>query len=1092
MTGAPEPSAAADPRRGAFLRGLVRDAGGFTPEVTLADEGPALALASVVSRYAAILGESLARLPLRSRLAFADFCADAVQPAASARVPLVLSLLPGAAQDLVLPQGSRFAARLPPPPPTLDADAQAAYPDEAEFATDEQVTLTRGTLAACHSIDPSGDVYADHLARLLSQGDEGAAPEGATLFAGLVQAPHDLYIGHDLHLALKGQAEITVYIDFHGAAEVTTRRPILLDWSYLTEEGWFPLAVSGDTTRRLTRDGIVRLRKDCGPDAIAGEIDGRASFWLRASVSDRRPRGRGRPREPGEMPDPRTLLVEDSRDFLPGDEVTLDGIQRTTIANVGPGTITLDSALPIPPEGRVQAVLTLADALPPLRPEGTDTAGLLPQIDGLRFTVGFVKGGLLPDSLLLDGQVLDTNMPFAPLGEEPGPGTTLFVACAEAFARPAAQIRLRSELYQVGVPVGSTFSVTAEYWNGGAWIALSGADGLRGTEDVFTGDGIAAEPELRFDCPANWEKTEVGGDEQLWLRLRVLAGGFGQRVWQTVQDEAAGTISVQEAPGSLTPPIMTAISISYIYRTRRALPDHCVTYNDFLHSDRSFDVRWRRRPFAPFTPTADRAPAVHLGFTAKLPVGLVSLLVTVPGMGGPTPEPRPFVFEYRSARGWSELAVLDGTDGFTRTGLLQFVGPGDAVAAPGLGGTLWRIRARLKRGQRMQARPISGLWPNGVWATQSAAVRRTVLGRSDGTAGQLFLTPPATVPVLPGAELEVQEWTGRGADWTTAVAGAPPEDIRIELDPVDGATPVAVWVRWHVVRHFAGSGPDDRHLLLDPATGHVRSGGEGRGMVLPARATLAMTWRFGGMLAGNVAAGAVREVRSTAPGLAGVANPVAASGAAAEETVPRLLPRSAARFAHRFRAVRAEDYAWMAREATPELARAVARPVTGPEGRVQPGHVELVLIPQTLDPRPVPGQALRARVEAHLAAHMPAGISRGLRLVAPRYAGLSVVVRAELAGGERAGAVEARMRQALDTYLHALAGGPAAQGWEFGATLRLSHIAELLDGLQGVGGLTLLRWLQDGVLADETVVLGEDVLPAPGDHQIALALEAVA
>lgn len=1073
-----------DLRRAKLLEGLRRDVRGFTPELDLNGPGRAAAMASVVSRFGAILGESLDQLPVRSRLAFADFCADAIQPASSARVPLVLSVQPDAPENTVLPEGSRFAARLPPPSPTLGPEASAAAAQEAEFVTDERITLTRAAIASCYSVDPGADQYSDHLPGLLPE-----AATGAVLFHGMAQAPHDLYVGHNEHLALKGRAEVRVYLDVLASAGAS-RRPILLDWFYLSKDGWFPLTTVSDGTDRLARDGVVLLYKGCGPDAVEGEVGGHTSYWLRARVSDRRPSTRGRARATSEpAPGPGELYVEDGGVFLAGDVVTFDGTARAAVVRVAGGLVETSPELPDPPEGRSEATLTLADALPPLRPAGIDGAGQLPRVDMLRLSVGFEKGGLNPDLMAVDGQALDLDRPFLPLGRTPVPGTTLFVACDDAFARSGASVRLRSELEVPGAIWGAEpFVIFVEYWNGAAWVQLTAVDGVRGAEAFFLADGSTVEPELRFECPDDWEKLVIAGEERLWLRLRMMSGSFGQQTWETVS--TGNSISVSPVQGSLQPPMMSRVVVSYQYTTERALPDSCVTYNDFVFEDRSFDVQWRRRPFYPFTPIRDQAPALHLGMTEKLPVGLNSLLVIVPeALATPSEEPRPFVFEYRSARGWSELAVVDGTEGFTSTGLLQFIGPGDVVATPGQGGDLYRFRARLKKGQRMRPLSISGLHLNGVWATQSAANRRATLGQSDGTAAQLFRAPPRTVPILPGVQVELREWTGRGSDWETGVAGVPDSNLRIVRDPVDGETPTEVWVRWTLRRHFAASGPDDRHLVLDPATGFLRTGDGVRGRIPPAGSLVTMTWRFGGLVAANVGPGAIREVRSSAPGLSRVTNPVAASGAAAEETQVRLLPRTAARFAHRGRAVRASDYAWMAREATPSLARAVARPVTGEDGAVLPGRVELVLVPQSLDPRPLPSQDLLARVRRHLEASMPAGLERGLRLVAPTYVSIAVVVRAELSGSVRAGEVEASLRMALSRYLHALSGGPEGDGWPFGATLYQSQIGALLAGVPGVRTLPLLRWMRDGVLASDSLRLSDDQLPSAGDHQITLMRE---
>ena len=207
------------------------------------------------------------------------------------------------------------------------------------------------------------------------------------------------------------------------------------------------------------------------------------------------------------------------------------------------------------------------------------------------------------------------------------------------------------------------------------------------------------------------------------------------------------------------------------------------------------------------------------------------------------------------------------------------------------------------------------------------------------------------------------------------------------------------------------------------------------------------THDYGGGLDGNVAAGLINELRSSAAYLKAVYNPVAASGGAPVELMPALEGRAARRLRHRDRAVAAADYAWLAREASPEIARAAALPVTGPAGTVQPGWVSLVLVPQSRDPRPIPSQELRRRVQDYLKARAPIGIGRRLRLVDPDYEDVAVMADVTVRDAGEASAVEARLRERLDRFLHALDGGSDGTGWPFGATLYLSGVARLLAAI---------------------------------------------
>src|SRR4051794_8682351 len=206
-----------EPRgREAFIEALRESAAGFVPELEIGRDRTAAAMLAIVARQLEIVGQSLNALPDRDRLAFADACANALLPASAARAPLVFELLDQAPRDLVLPAGSRVAARLPQLPPSLSGEAAAATASEAVFATEETIVLSRGKLAAFYSIDPAGDTYTDHLPTVVT---------GSELFADAGPVPHELYLGHDEYFRLAGAAEVTLSIDLRqGGAGAGTDR----------------------------------------------------------------------------------------------------------------------------------------------------------------------------------------------------------------------------------------------------------------------------------------------------------------------------------------------------------------------------------------------------------------------------------------------------------------------------------------------------------------------------------------------------------------------------------------------------------------------------------------------------------------------------------------------------------------------------------------------------------------------------------------------------------------------------------------------------------------------------------------------------
>jgi predicted phage baseplate assembly protein len=417
--------------------------------------------------------------------------------------------------------------------------------------------------------------------------------------------------------------------------------------------------------------------------------------------------------------------------------------------------------------------------------------------------------------------------------------------------------------------------------------------------------------------------------------------------------------------------------------------------------------------------------------------------------------------------------------------MIQFIGQPDAAASEGLGGELFRIRARLKPGVSLSSLPVNGVWLNAVWATQSLSIEREPVGVSDGNPGQTFFHQRA--PVLEGELLEVQEWTGRGEYWQTFVQGVPETDLRFERDPSTGDV-TAVWARWQERPYLYSSGAIDRHYTLERARGRVSFGDGRQGMIPPAGSRIAVSYHSGGGLAGNVPAGTITELRTGTPFVAGATNPAPASGGAATESDESVRRRGPQRLRHRDRAVSATDFEWLAREASPEVARARCLSITGPDGHAQRGWVTVVVVPFSLDARPALTPELRRLVREHLSQRAPAALARRVRIIGPQYA--SIGVQAEIAPlqpGEAA-AVEASVRDALNQFLHPLTGGPDGQGWNFGQTVYLSQIARVIEGAEGVDYASLIRLTVNEQIYDESAPVDVDMLASAGDHMLKLII----
>ncbi|HEY4264036.1 MAG TPA: hypothetical protein VGM72_01860, partial [Micropepsaceae bacterium] len=790
----------------AIATALAENRRGYTPEWrTPRGMGEAgAALNDILARYLQIQGDGLNAMPRRLQLELLESLGVNVLPPQAARAPLVFKLVETASGDATVPMGTRVAAVLPPPSPSLESDAAPKSKSPPEFFTEQEFTAMRGQLGVLYSIDPQADTFVDHTP---------TASSGFDVFSRMSPVPHRLYLGHGELFKLTGSAQIVLSFDFaasSGGGGSGSQRPLLLDWEYLSVDGWQPLELTEDRTERFTVDGKVTLEKVYGPDSQEDLVGGTKSCWIRATVSNRTPGARISSEaagylirytpvappfslEPGDRvgitgdpllvnvldvgnailivdaplsaavrgaplqradgtaigsvlgaPAEFRLPVESTRDLLAGDVVTVDGAQSASVVTLDGDAVYLSVPLAAAQPGMI---IELADALPPLRPDGADDAGVLPQVDLIRARVGFGKTDLPADSAYLDSTSVDISKDFYPFGTEPARFATFYVACKEAFERNGARIELNFTYAQPGRDDGGP-KVAAEFFDGSRWIELTinndYSDGSLSLTRPFETDPAFPHAKLSFTVPANWEASEVNGDKQRWLRLRLSKGDYGHPLALSVEPDPDDNTKyiVKSTPSTLQPPIIARLAVNYLYFTNPQSPDYCLTENDFAFAEHSEDARWPRSPFEPFTPVSDRTPALHFGFTSKPPAALVSLLVQVlaPAIDG---DPQPFAWDYWGSRGWTELSVRDATLGLRQTGLLQFVGAPDALPREGMNGALYQIRARLKTGLASQDQIVQcgGVWLNAAWARQGQSVDRDQLGISNGNPEQTFALP---------------------------------------------------------------------------------------------------------------------------------------------------------------------------------------------------------------------------------------------------------------------------------------------------------------------------------------------------------------
>ncbi|HML13962.1 MAG TPA: putative baseplate assembly protein, partial [Xanthobacteraceae bacterium] len=414
------------------------------------------------------------------------------------------------------------------------------------------------------------------------------------------------------------------------------------------------------------------------------------------------------------------------------------------------------------------------------------------------------------------------------------------------------------------------------------------------------------------------------------------------------------------------------------------------------------------------------------------------------------------------------------------------------AALPRFGTSLDWVRARLKSDGTPLFSQVNGIYPNAVWAQQVQTITSETLGSGTGQPTQWLSFQQ--IPVLPGEVVQVRELVGAQANVAFLVLqeqlleqGFTNDDIRTVTDTRSGLI-TEVWVTWIEQPNFYFSGPDDRHYVIDRASGSLVFGNGVNGMLpTPGNSNIMAYWyQAGGGMAGNVAAGEINQLLSGATAQ-GVTNPAAAEGGADTEPASDVSWRGPQVLRHRGSALAAADYEALALEASPGVAITRCLPATSADLRPAPGWVTLILVPRSLDPQPEPSYELKQEVAAYLAERAPAAIESGrISVIPPDYllVGVSATVAAKQI--DQSGLVKTAVVAALNQFFHPLTGGPDGRGWPFGRSVYLSDVARLMEGVDGVDYVRLLELMLDQIPAGEMVTVPPERLVAAGPMLIVM------
>jgi hypothetical protein len=750
-----------------------------------------------------------------------------------------------------------------------------------------------------------------------------------------------------------------------------------------------------------------------------------------------------------------------------------DGTQQLTSS----GAIVFESPPPIPQtevNGRKGYWLRCRTLLPL-----TDMARM-PSISGVTVRLESAQQNIAVEAALANSAALDPTKDFFPLGQHPAFGDTLYLACAEAFSKAGATVTMHLVLtnpasggHQTAIPPISARSARLrwELWDGSHWVTVGESESGREVRDDAAGfrdttKALTESGAVTIRIPPSTSSQKIGGRNSFWIRVRLVSGDYGRAAAYEKGRDGAVAIT----PASFAPPAISTSSVDYDLLIESP-PKVILAYNDFTFST----VDPRTGPFFPFRPASERTANCYLGFTSTKDFSDRSMSIYF-GVGNPPDRKTVLdmsaaaqatpVWEYWNGTTWARWTVVDDTDGFRRSGIVRFLAPRDFTLGTEFGKTAYWLRVRVQAGAGYQPR-LRMVLLNTTMASQSVTMKADVLGSSTGTPSQKFRTTKS--PVLAGQQLEVLEPAMPSARAQRVIRDQEGDDAIRQSDP-DDLQRVGVWVRWHEVPNFNGSGPGDRHYVIDRESGEVvfGDGVSGRIPSAAAKNIVMSRYRTGGGASGNRKPQTIQQLNSSIPYIDKVTNPEPAAGGSDAESIDRLIDRAPRQLRHGFRAVTAQDFEDLAMLASPEVARARCIPLydlaQDPDARLaRPGVVSLIIAPVVglsapVVARPTPTMELIRRVRDYLDEHRLT--EADLVIVGPEYVAIKVEAEVTVSDVDTASEVELAVTRVLSRFLHPITGRMDRSGWQFGQEPRKSDIYALIEDVPGVDHVRELKMTQ--------------------------------
>lgn len=720
-------------------------------------------------------------------------------------------------------------------------------------------------------------------------------------------------------------------------------------------------------------------------------------------------------------------------------------------------------------------------------------------MDHISFKTDYVDtletGGVRPDQMFYNDIGADPSG-FYPFGDQFALYGSFYIGSQEVFTKKDGDIKLsfglqaiqnrfqpelteqvdwkmvmkKSKFDKPPVTHVTVMEVAWEYWNGATWLRLD--VGKEAEKLFYYPQEQKVRKEFHFRCPADLEATYVNGNENCWIRARILH-----------------IENAYVAQAIYLSPWVDDVSLTYKYDDRLYPAERCLALNNTVFEDRTRHSRQLEGGFEPFQPLEGSHPALHLSFDTPPVKGPISMFVSVKQQRFSEQDMPLLEWEYLRAGlmpgshpEWVALKVIDDTNGLTQSGTVQFVGPSDFAGASLFGKEGYWIRAVNRDDKyddssgRVQIPTIQGMYMNTVQVLQ----QETIIGEIPDSKGLEETEYQLSRSGIVSEEVWVDE-----TEFVTEEEIAEYERVGTPLMEVSRDSEgnlLQLWVRWTAVRQMADSGNRDRHYMIDRTFGRIRVGDGIHGMRPPKGGLeqLKVTYQVTSGQIGNVGARQINQMQDSIAFVGEVYNPEPASGGCQAEKLESALQRGPEMLKHRDRAVSSKDYEWLAREAYPNIAKVTCIPNRNAYMHKEIGAMTLVVLPKEGQKGSSAFPELKKQVERYILQRASSLVAfpERLQVIEPVYMEISISAIVAVEGMDAVVATEIQALEKLNRFLDPLTGNFDGKGWQIGQQIHPSVFYALLKSIRVISHVEKLYMTVYKIEDGERTELDVNRLPA--------------